>query len=101
MKISSLALVACMSLALGSASGAIAQTNGGTMPNSAPAPASPAAAQLPSDRPIGRIEPVFEFHDAMPTGVTVAADGRIFINSNDDGRPHCNGRPLLDEGFQR
>jgi sugar lactone lactonase YvrE len=80
MKISRLALVVCMSLALGSASGAIAQTNRGAMPNSAPAPASPAAAQLPSDRPIGRIEPVFEFHDAMPTGVTVAADGRIFIN---------------------
>jgi sugar lactone lactonase YvrE len=35
---------------------------------------------LASDRPIGHIEPVFEFHDAMPTGVTVAADGRIFIN---------------------
>ena len=36
--------------------------------------------QLASDRPIGHIEPVFEFYDAMPTGVTVAADGRIFIN---------------------
>ncbi len=39
-----------------------------------------AAAQLASDRPIGRIEPVFEFYDAMPTGVSVAADGRIFVN---------------------
>jgi sugar lactone lactonase YvrE len=36
--------------------------------------------QVASDRPIGHIEPVFEFYDAMPTGVTVAADGRIFIN---------------------
>lgn len=36
--------------------------------------------RLASDRPIGTIEPVFEFHDAMPTGVSVAADGRIFIN---------------------
>jgi sugar lactone lactonase YvrE len=36
--------------------------------------------QVASDRPIGHIEPVFEFYDAMPTGVSVAADGRIFIN---------------------
>lgn len=36
--------------------------------------------QLASDRPIGHIEAVFEFYDAMPTGVSVAADGRIFIN---------------------
>ena len=35
---------------------------------------------LASDRPIGRLEPVFEFYDAMPTGVSVAAGGRIFIN---------------------
>jgi sugar lactone lactonase YvrE len=41
---------------------------------------SHAAAQLASDRPIGHIEPVFAFHDAMPTGVTVAPDGRIFVN---------------------
>ncbi|MGM5028252.1 L-dopachrome tautomerase-related protein [Tardiphaga sp. 862_B3_N4_1] len=42
--------------------------------------ASGSATHLASDRPIGRIESVFEFHDAMPTGVSVAADGRIFIN---------------------
>jgi sugar lactone lactonase YvrE len=41
---------------------------------------SHAAKGLASDRPIGHIEPVFEFYDAMPTGVTVAADERIFIN---------------------
>src|SRR6266851_3752885 len=35
---------------------------------------------LASDRPIGQIEPVFEFYDAMPTGVTVAASGRVFMN---------------------
>ncbi|AHY51175.1 hypothetical protein BJS_04024 [Bradyrhizobium japonicum SEMIA 5079] len=35
---------------------------------------------LATDRSIGTIEPVFEFYDAMPTGVSVAADGRIFIN---------------------
>ena len=38
-----------------------------------------AAEQLAGDRPIGLIEPVFHFYDAMPTGVTVAADGRIWI----------------------
>lgn len=42
--------------------------------------ASGSAKHLASDRPIGKIEPVFEFYDAMPTGVSVAADGRIFIN---------------------
>jgi sugar lactone lactonase YvrE len=41
---------------------------------------APSKSRLASDRPIGQIEPVFEFHDAMPTGVTVAANGRIFIN---------------------
>lgn len=37
-------------------------------------------ADLPVDRIIGDIEPIFAFHDAMPTGVSVAADGRIFVN---------------------
>jgi sugar lactone lactonase YvrE len=37
-------------------------------------------AQLASDRAIGHLEPVFEFHGEMPTGVTVATDGRIFVN---------------------
>jgi sugar lactone lactonase YvrE len=32
------------------------------------------------DQIIGNIEPIFRFYDAMPTGVTVAADGRIFVN---------------------
>ncbi|WP_249781072.1 major royal jelly family protein [Bradyrhizobium sp. dw_78] len=35
---------------------------------------------LPSDAVIGHIEQVASFHDAMPTGVTVSAKGRIFIN---------------------
>lgn len=42
--------------------------------------AASSAKHVASDRPIGHIEPVHEFYDAMPTGVTVAADGRIFIN---------------------
>src|ERR1700677_2445711 len=44
-------------------------------PGPAPSPAS-----LPAEQPIGRIEPVAYFYDAMPTGVTVSRDGRIFIN---------------------
>jgi sugar lactone lactonase YvrE len=40
--------------------------------------AHPAA--LPADRSIGQIEPVAPFHHAMPTGVTVSAGGRIFVN---------------------
>lgn len=35
---------------------------------------------LPAGRSIGHIEPVAQFHHAMPTGVTVSAKGRIFVN---------------------
>jgi sugar lactone lactonase YvrE len=35
---------------------------------------------LPIERSIGRIEPVFEFYDAMPAGVTKAPGGRLFVN---------------------
>jgi sugar lactone lactonase YvrE len=35
---------------------------------------------LPSDEPVGELEPVAHFHGAMPTGVTVSHQGRIFIN---------------------
>lgn len=38
------------------------------------------AKTLPAERTIGHIEPVFEFYDAMPTGVTRAPNGRIFVN---------------------
>ncbi|MBY3165671.1 gluconolaconase [Rhizobium laguerreae] len=54
---------------------------GGIAMNKAQAAEASSKSHLASDRPIGQIEPVFEFHDAMPTGVTVAANGRIFINS--------------------
>ena len=40
----------------------------------------PSPASLPAEQPIGRIEPVAYFYDAMPTGVTVSRVGRIFIN---------------------
>jgi sugar lactone lactonase YvrE len=37
-------------------------------------------ASAPSDKPIGQLQQVFTFHDAMPTGVTVSETGRIFVN---------------------
>jgi hypothetical protein len=40
---------------------------------------STVSTHLASDRTIERIEPVFEFHGAMPTGVTVSSSGCIFI----------------------
>ena len=33
-----------------------------------------------ADKTIGRIETVATFNDAMPTGVSVSVDGRIFVN---------------------
>jgi sugar lactone lactonase YvrE len=35
---------------------------------------------LPADEPLGTLEPVAYFNGAMPTGVTVSHQGRIFIN---------------------
>ena len=35
---------------------------------------------LPADEPIGVLEPVAHFNGAMPTGVTVSHQGRIFVN---------------------
>jgi sugar lactone lactonase YvrE len=42
-------------------------------------PAS-AAERLPSEEPLGMLEPVAYFNGAMPTGVTVSQKGRIFVN---------------------
>jgi sugar lactone lactonase YvrE len=42
-------------------------------------PAS-AAERLPSEEPMGMLEPVAYFNGAMPTGVTVSQKGRIFVN---------------------
>jgi len=42
---------------------------------------------LPTERTIGKIEVVAEFHGQMPTGVTVADDGRIFVNYPRWGEP--------------
>jgi sugar lactone lactonase YvrE len=69
-------MIISMAIALGPVSRAITPTHGKTMTKSS----ASAAGQLASDRTIGAIEPVFEFHDAMPTGVTISSDGRIFVN---------------------
>lgn len=39
-----------------------------------------ALSNLPKDQPQGKIEQVFAFHDAMPTGVSISEKGRIFVN---------------------
>ena len=36
--------------------------------------------ELPSEEPVGSLEPVAYFNEAMPTGVTVSQQGRIFVN---------------------
>ena len=41
---------------------------------------TPTIVRLPSDEPIGVLEPVAYFNGAMPTGVTVSQKGRIFVN---------------------
>jgi sugar lactone lactonase YvrE len=38
------------------------------------------AEQLPSEESVGTLEPVAHFNGAMPTGVTVSQQGRIFVN---------------------
>lgn len=38
------------------------------------------AQELPADEPVGALEPVAYFNGAMPTGVTVSHQGRIFVN---------------------
>ena len=41
---------------------------------------APRPADLPAVEPVGALEAVAHFHDAMPTGVTVSQRGRIFVN---------------------
>ena len=36
--------------------------------------------ELPAEEQIGSLEPVAHFNGAMPTGVTVSQQGRIFVN---------------------
>src|SRR5919199_5559578 len=65
---------------------------------------------LPSDEPVGELEPVAHFHGAMPTGVTVSHQGRIFVNFPKWGDEVAftvaeirEGRPVAypDEAFNR
>ena len=35
---------------------------------------------MPSEKYFGKLESVFSFYDAMPTGVTISEEGRIFVN---------------------
>jgi sugar lactone lactonase YvrE len=44
------------------------------------APASSRAQGIATDQSIGKLEVVAKFFEAMPTGITVADDGRIFVN---------------------
>ncbi|GGF86027.1 hypothetical protein GCM10007301_52380 [Azorhizobium oxalatiphilum] len=65
-----LALFLTPSLAIGSIA-AVAQANN--------IDTAQALAKLPAERDIGVIEPVFQFREAMPTGVAVSSDRRIFM----------------------
>lgn len=80
MKIPGRTLTVCIAMSLATSLTASAQSpaHGGSMTNSAST--SHSKASVATDRSIGQIESVYEFHDDMPTGVSVAADGRIFIN---------------------
>lgn len=40
----------------------------------------PSFPDFPTDEPVGTLEPVAYFEGAMPTGVTVSQQGRIFVN---------------------
>ena len=73
-----LAVWIAISMANSLTASAQTQAHGGSMTNSASS--SHSKASVATDRSIGKIESVFEFHDDMPTGVSVASDGRIFIN---------------------
>ncbi|MBF7144772.1 L-dopachrome tautomerase-related protein [Pseudomonas sp. LY10J] len=42
--------------------------------------AAAASSTLPQDTPVGHLEQVFAFPAAMPTGVTVSEQGRLFVN---------------------
>jgi sugar lactone lactonase YvrE len=80
MNLYKLAAIACLTVLLDSATVALAQNQKETDMTSRASSGPGPAGRRASDRPIGNIESVFEFYDAMPTGVSVGADGRIFVN---------------------
>ena len=51
-----------------------------TDPLKEPSPKVAHRHELPSEEPLGTLEPMAYFNGAMPTGVTVSQQGRIFIN---------------------
>lgn len=54
---------------------------------------------LPHEKSIGELEQVFAFSGAMPTGVTVSEDGRIFVCFPDAGDLENNGiRAIYPDG---
>jgi hypothetical protein len=66
--------------------------------------------ELPVEQPVGELEVAVRFHGAMPTGVTMSHQGRIFVNFpkwGDDARFTVaevrNGEPVAysDEGINR
>lgn len=73
-----IALIYFAELLLALTSGAVAAPNSKATPHLTNSLSAPS--HLASDQTIGSIEPVFEFYEAMPTGVTVSHDGRIFVN---------------------
>ena len=73
-----IALIYFAELLLALTSGAMAAPNSKATPHLAKSLSAPG--HLASDQTIGYIEPVFEFYEEMPTGVTVSHDGRIFVN---------------------
>jgi sugar lactone lactonase YvrE len=73
-------MIACFGAAFGSALTTVAHERGDRTMTTSASSAAGAGTRLAAEQPIGHIEPVFEFYDAMPTGVSVAANGRIFIN---------------------
>jgi sugar lactone lactonase YvrE len=79
-KIVRASLVFGLALALSASQQARSQSLGGDMKSSVNSLDGGSGGKIAVDRSIGSIEPVFRFFDAMPTGVTVAADGRIFVN---------------------
>ena len=54
--------------------------------NSLAADPRPLPTDAPAEKTVGQLEQVFTFHDAMPTGVTVTENGRIFVNYPKLGR---------------
>ena len=58
----------------------LARSHGVEIAQSGETPMTIQAQELPAVEPVGELEPVAYFDGAMPTGVTVSHQGRIFVN---------------------